>query len=197
MPKTNEEFHALMERVLTGSEEAAEELFRDYEHFLLHAIRRRLSKRIRSKFDSLDFAQDVWASFFTDFPQKRSFHSAQELVAHLTALARNKVVDAYRQGTAPKRDVHREQSLDDSVRIDKDALPADQPTPSQVMMTHEEWLAFLRRQPLVYRRIFILVREGKSYDDIAAELGINRRTVARVVMRYSPVKPDAGGIDDN
>ncbi|MBI1831005.1 MAG: sigma-70 family RNA polymerase sigma factor [Planctomycetes bacterium] len=187
MAKTHKQFHALMDRVLTGSEEAAAELFREYEPFLLHAIRRRLSKRIRSKFDSLDFAQDVWASFYSRFPAKVSFQSAEELFTFLTTLARNKVIDAYRQRTTTEQyDVEREQSLDDSSRFDKDGLPGNQPTPSQILMTHEEWTEFLRKQPLVYRHVFVLLRDGKSYGAIGKVLGISARTVARIVISRLP-----------
>ena len=88
--------------------------------------------------------------------------------------------------TAQKHDLKKEQSLDDSRRFDKNSLPADQPTPSQVLMTQEEWSEFLRKQPLVYRRIFILLREGKTHEEIAQELGIHTKTVQRVVYRYGP-----------
>src|SRR6516165_7459551 len=97
MPRTDQEFHALMQEVVAGSAEAAQELFRDYGPYLLHAIRRRMSKRIRSKFDSMDLAQDVWASFFAESPAKRSFDSPQQFIAFLAKLARNKVLDAVRQ----------------------------------------------------------------------------------------------------
>jgi RNA polymerase sigma factor (sigma-70 family) len=157
-------------------------LFRDYEPVLLHAIRRRLSKRIRSKFDSFDFSQDVWTSFFAEPPDERAFRSTGELVRFLTRVAENKVVDALRQRlNTRKHDQEREQSLDDSTRIDKNAIAADQPTPSHVVMTQEDWAAFLRRQPLVYRRILILWRRGKKQEAIAAEIGISRKTVQRVI----------------
>jgi RNA polymerase sigma-70 factor (ECF subfamily) len=173
-----------MQKVVAGSAEAAQELFRDYGPYLLHAIRRRLSKQIRSKFDSMDFAQDVWASFFAEVPEKRSFDSPEKLVAFLTKLARNKVLDAVRQRLkTDKHDVRKEQSLDDSTRFDKDRLDDGQPTPSQVLMTQEEWAEFLRKQPLVYRRIFILLREGKTQYEIAEELDIHLKTVNRIVCR--------------
>lgn len=185
--RTTEEFHTLMQQVLTGSEEAAQELFRDYEPYLLKVIRRRLDKRMRSKFDSLDFAQDVWASFFAELPEKRSFASPEELVAFLTTLARNKVVDAVRRRVQTnKHDIDREQSLDDSRRFDKEKLPADQQTPSQIMMSQEEWPAFLSKLPLVYRQIFIMLREGITQEAIARELGLHPRTVNRIVMRNAP-----------
>ena len=83
--------------------------------------------------------------------------------------------------TIQKYDVNREQSLDDPRRMLKEHLVAREPTPSYVAMSKEEWNAFLRRQPLVYRRIFILLRDGHTHEQIAAELGINVRTVGRVV----------------
>jgi RNA polymerase sigma factor (sigma-70 family) len=187
MSNPEEAFQALMQEVLSGSEEAAQQLFRDYEPALLHAIRRRLSSRIRSKFDSFDFAQDVWASFFAELPKKHGFKTTEELARFLTTVAENKVVDALRQRLKTrKHDQDRERSLDDSKRFDKNALVGDQPTPSQIMMTEEEWVEFLRRQPLVYRRIFILLREGKTQEAIAAELRISRKTVQRVIHSADP-----------
>ncbi len=186
MSKLDDDFQALMQRVLAGSDEAARELFDGYAPYLVHAIRSRLSARIRSKFDSQDFAQDVWASFFAESVEKRVFDTPDALVAFLTSLARNKVIDAVRQRTqTQKHDVKREQSID-SQRFDKDQLAADQVTPSQIVMGHEEWRAFLGKQPPVYRRMFILLRAGKTPIEIAKELGVHARTVRRVVSRFAP-----------
>lgn len=187
MAKSDEEFHALMQEVLAGSDAAAKELFRDYEPFLLRAIRRKLSKRIRPKFDSIDFTQDVWASFFAREPEHRVFETSDDLMAFLTRLAQNKVTDAARQQfRAQKYNVNREQSMDDSTRFDKDWLRGADPTPSQIVMSQEEWQEFLRKQPLVYRRILILLREGKTAAVIAQELNIHPRTVQRVAERFMP-----------
>ena len=142
------------------------------------------TRGFRSKFDSIDIAQDVWASFFAEPAGKRVFNTSEELLAFLTKLAQNKAIEAIRQNfLLQKCDVRRELSLDDSRRIDKDELAGAQATPSQIMMTQEDWNAFLRRQPAVYRRIFILLREGSTHCEIAQELGINVRTVERVVAK--------------
>jgi RNA polymerase sigma factor (sigma-70 family) len=187
MPKTDAEFHALMERVLAGSEEAAAELLRDYEPYLLHAIRKRLSKRIRPSFDSLDFAQDVWASVFAGDWSRRVFRSPAEFVAFLAKLAHNKVADAGRRRLkAPGQEPASVRSIDDSHTFDKDQLVARQPTPSHVVSKEDEWATFLRGQNLVYRRIYILYREGKTQLQIAEELKIHVRTVNRVVNRLAP-----------
>lgn len=187
MTNSDVQFQDLMTRMLAGSEDAAEELFRLYEPHLVHAIRRKLHKKIRSKFDSLDFAQDVWASFFAEPHHQRPFENSEELVAHLIALARNKVVEKIRQRMiVPKYNVNREQSLDDSRRFDKESLISPDPSPSFLLSNEDEWKAFLRKQPLVYQRIFILLREGKTNLQIAQELGIHTRTVLRAAKRLSP-----------
>ena len=187
MSNTDAEFHALMERVLAGSEEAAAELFRDYEPYLLHAIRRRLSKRMRPSFDSLDFAQDVWASFFAEDAIPRVFKTPAEFVAFLAKLAHNKVVDASRRRLkTPGNEAAPVRSIDDSLTFDKDQLVARQPTPSQVVSKEDEWTTFLQGQKLLYRRIYILYREGKTQLQIAEELNIHVRTVNRVVNRLAP-----------
>ena len=187
MAKSDAEFHALMQQVISGSESAAIELFRDYEPYLLHAIRKKLSKKIRSKFDSADFTQDVWASFFAQEVERRVFATPDDLIRFLIRLAQNKVIDTTRQRLKQKKfNVNREQSLDDSQRFDKERLAARQATPSQIAMSQEEWRKLLSDLPLVYRRILVLLRDGVSFDEIAAELKIHPRTVRRVADRYVP-----------
>lgn len=187
MSKANEEFQALLQRVLEGSDEAAHELFRDYAPYLVHVIRKRLHQRLRSQFDSQDFVQDVWASFFATGPRNRVFQSSDDLVAFLTRLARNKVIDAVRnRAQTQKRELSREQSLDDSTRFDKEMLVGDEPTPSQTIGTSEEWQAFFRKQPLVYRRVYVLMRAGRTQAEIAHELGLDPRMVSHVVKLLTP-----------
>ncbi len=187
MLKSDAEFNTLMQDVLNGSEAAAEELFRDYEPCLLRAIRLRLSRRIRSKFDSTDFVQEVWASFFAHEVEERIFDTPADLVAFLTRLAQNKVIDTTRQRLkTQKYDVTRERSLDDSKHFDKEGFAGNDPTPSQMVMSEEEWSEFLRKQPLVYRRIFSLLRQGKTAEEIALELHIHPRTVRRAMCRIVP-----------
>lgn len=187
MSNRNDDFQALMQRVLDGSDEAAKELFDNYAPCLVHAIRRRLSQRMRSRFDTQDFAQDVWASFFAEAPDKRAFDTPDALLAFLTVLAQNKISDAARQRThAQKCDVNRELSLDDSQGVvDKGRLMGNDATPSQILMGQEEWLEFFHKQRPVYQRVLILLRAGKTHEQIAREMKVDRRTVDRIVGRLA------------
>ena len=187
MTGNDDEFRLLMERVLGGSDEAAARLLDRYGPAVLQAVRRRLSKQLRSKFDSLDFVQDVWASFFANPPGRHLLEGPDKLVAFLTQVARNKVIDETRKRLrGQKYNVNRERSLDNSTLGGPNTVPAQQPTPSEAVSRGEEWNRLLADQPIVYRRILILVREGKKPAEIAAELQIHPRTVRRVVEKLLP-----------
>jgi RNA polymerase sigma-70 factor (ECF subfamily) len=187
MTAGDDTFPGLMARVFAGQKDAVDELLRRYEPYLLRAIRKRLNKRLRSKFDSLDFVQDVWASFFADRPQQLTFQQPEELVAFLTEVARNKLVEVVRQRLyLQKFNLLREQSLYDAQVADAASLAAYQETPSESAMHHEEWDRFLQSQPPVYRRILLLLREGRTPAEIAQQMGVSERTVFRASSRLTP-----------
>jgi RNA polymerase sigma-70 factor (ECF subfamily) len=171
----------LVKRALEGNKEAAEEVFTVYGSHILCAVRRSMHPRLRTLFDSSDFAQDVWASFFADSPDQHNFDSPEQLIAFLSSMARYKVIDAARSRLGrDKGNVPHEVSLEE---VSEDHFPEVQETPSAHLKAQEEWIAFLRRQPAVYRRIFIMYREGRSAAEIAEELQLNERTVRRVLRK--------------
>jgi RNA polymerase sigma factor (sigma-70 family) len=187
MAAPEEKFRLLMDGVLAGSHTAAAELLERYGPAVRQAVRRRLNKEIRSKFDSLDFVQDVWASFFAKPRGQGSFHDAQKLVAFLTRVARNKVVSAARQRlVGQKYNVNRECSLDNSTFGGPGQVAAEQPTPSEVVTGREQWDRLLDGQPLVYKRILVLLSEGRTHNEIAAEMSVHPRTVRRVIDKLLP-----------
>jgi RNA polymerase sigma-70 factor (ECF subfamily) len=182
-----DEFRLLMERVLTGNDAAAAELLKRYGPVVIQAVRRRLNRQMRSKFDSLDFVQDVWASFFARPPEQYAFHDPEKFIVFLTRIARNKVVDATRQRLlGEKFNVNRERSLDRSTPGGPNQVPAVQPTPSEVVAGREQWDKVLRGQPLVYQRIMALYRDGKTAQEIAREMDISDRNVHRVIKKLLP-----------
>ncbi len=183
MADSETEFDVLMRRVREGSEDAAREVLERYGEYILRAVRSRLNRRLRSKYDSADFVQAVWASFFAGAPKKYSFDHPAALIAFLAALAQNKVVEAVRQRLATrKHDVTREQSLDASYADD---VPAHGPSPSQIAAANDEWRHLLRDLPAHYQRILALLREGHTQREVAEELGIAERTVRRVLYKLN------------
>jgi RNA polymerase sigma-70 factor (ECF subfamily) len=178
-------FTRLLAQVQAGDEDAARQVCERYGPHIIRAVRRRLHARLRSKFDSTDFSQDVWASFFTKVVEKCDLDNPEDLIRLLTAMARNKVLLALRARTRrQKRDIQREVSLEDKPGGGS-KLAAVQQTPSQIAMGEEAWHQLLAKQPPVTRRILLLLRRGYSHERIAAELGISLRTVQRLLRTLS------------
>ena len=101
-----------------------------YEPEVRLVVRRQLPKLLRSRFDSLDFLQSVWGSFFRrmrDAPTE--FEDSRHLVAFLARAAKNKVIDEYRRAASLKQDMHREEPLwVEGMRPREVADPIDSPS---------------------------------------------------------------------
>ena len=178
------EFRALIEDAQAGSQDAIRQLIDQYAPHIIRTVRRRLSRSIRAKFDSIDFAQAVWASFFAGSQQFARFDRPEELMGYLATLARNKVVDETRRRMmTEKYNVNRERSLNDSNLLSARRLAAQEPSPSEVAVADELWKRLLRGQPAQYRQILELRRNGNTQQQIAEQLGVNERTVRRTIQR--------------
>jgi RNA polymerase sigma factor (sigma-70 family) len=179
---SNEQFRALIVQVRNGSEDAAWELVTHYGEHLRRAVRRVFDAKLQSLFDSLDFTQLVWSSFFHHRDRIADFQRPQELAAFLVVLAQNKVRDeARRQIVTSKRNIACEQPLNQVV---EEMVPADPcPKPVDVAIARERWDCLLRGQPAHYRKIMRLRLLGHTIEDIAFMLGLNESTVRRFLKR--------------
>src|SRR5207253_8793330 len=129
-----EELTLLMRRVQQESEDAVKEFLDKYGQPIYRVVRQRLSKRLRAKYDSSDFVQSVWASFFALPTRGQAFQTPEALTAYLANMARHKVADVHRQRLgAAKYDVNRERSLDGSAALEFEGVAAKQATPSQIV----------------------------------------------------------------
>jgi RNA polymerase sigma factor (sigma-70 family) len=170
-------------RIQSGDEEAARELLTRYEAEVRLVVRRQLPRLLRSRFDSLDFLQSVWGSFFRRVRTgggPAEFEDARHLVAFLARAAKNKVIDEYRRAASRKQDVHREEPLwVDGARPRDVAAVID--TPSEVAEAHEVFGRLKDLVPEERRTILDLKAQGLSSRDIGEKLGISERTVQRVI----------------
>src|SRR5438105_1685319 len=168
MTEEQVEFADLMRRLQEGSQEAARELVDKYGRYLLRVVRRRLLRKLRARFDSADFVQAVWASFFADRAELDLFQTPEEVVAFLAAMAQRKVQqEIRRQLRFSKRNLRREESLDDSVLGHASDLASHEPTPSEVVSAEELWDRLVQRQPVHYQRILGLRLLGCTCQEIA------------------------------
>src|ERR1700758_4134649 len=103
----------LIERLNAGDLTAAEQAFLAYEPYLRMAVRRQLSGPLRSKLDSMDIVQSVWADVLGAFRQSGwRFTDRSHLRAFLMKVARNRLIDRQRQH---HRALEQERSLDQAV----------------------------------------------------------------------------------
>ena len=181
MSERESEFRQALERICSGSDDGALEFIESYGPHIQRVVRRRLHQSMRSKFDSLDFVQMVWASFFADPQRIARIKDPDELIRYLVVLARNKVVEESRRRlTFKKHDVQRERPLD-QVDVAGSASRQRQATPSQIAIARERWRRMLRDQSERNRRIVELRMGGATFVEIGKTLGIHERTARQVI----------------
>jgi RNA polymerase sigma-70 factor (ECF subfamily) len=170
----------LLARIKSGDEEAARELLTRYESKVRLVVRRQLPRLLRSRFDSLDFLQSVWASFFYKIRTgPNDLREERNLIAFLAWAARNKVIDEYRRAGTQRQDINREESLE--IKRDKDACLAAGDTPSQLVQAHETYDRLRDLLPEGQRIILELKAAGYSCREIGDRLAVSERTVQRVL----------------
>jgi RNA polymerase sigma-70 factor (ECF subfamily) len=60
----------LLERLTNGETEAAGQVFQTFEPILRVMVRRRLTPRLRAKFDSMDVVQSVWTDVLKGYREE-------------------------------------------------------------------------------------------------------------------------------
>src|SRR5690606_36116918 len=182
------EFEQLMANVSAGSEEAIWQLAETYTPYILRAVRASLPTKVRSKLDSQDLAQTLWASILLKRTDLTRLKTPEQLIAFLARSARNRVVDVTRRYMgAQKYDVHREQALDDGQPASQTARSAAperafatrDPSPSQFASLRERWNQILLTSTPREREILQLRLQGATFDDISSKLNINQATARR------------------
>jgi RNA polymerase sigma factor (sigma-70 family) len=186
MSPQEEEFRRLMARVRAGCEQAAQELFDRYSGHIARVVRRRLHGRLRTQYDSQDFLQAVWASFFAVPLDEYTFERPEDLVGFLARMACNKVIDVTRQrfGTV-KHDINRERPLGCAPDGPLEQVAARQPTPSQEVMAEERWEQLLAGLTPRFRRVLELLRNGQTHQTIAQELGLHPKVIQRFLRQLA------------
>ncbi|AMV25302.1 RNA polymerase sigma factor [Gemmata sp. SH-PL17] len=175
-------FPELLAGFRAGDSASVKALCEQYAPFLRAAVRRQLHPGLRTRFDSLDFVQDVWASFLAIPAERYTFDTPEALLAFLNRMAHNRVVEVFRQRfETQKDDITRERAVSSEDGSDQIRAPA--PTASQLVIADEQWERLCGRFPEGHRTILELLRDGHSYEDIAQLSGVSLSTVNRIVRR--------------
>ena len=127
-------WQGLIDRLNDRDPDAIEEVLRTYEPYLRMAIRRRLSGPLRSKLDSMDIVQSVWADLVTSFRGTGyQFRDRQHLRAFLLRVAQNRLIDRRRRHHRALQ--HERPMTDDS----PSPAVSGEPQPGAVVEGRELW----------------------------------------------------------
>ena len=181
----DQEFQAFIERIRKGDSSAAEELVRLYEPIVRRQIRMQMvDSRLSRLYDSVDFSQAVMASFFLRGAEFE-LQEPQDLVRLLMTMARNKLASSARRVLAQKRDGQRRDV--DAPLLNQVADGSD--TPSRIVSMLELIAEAKKKLTPEEQQLVDLRSEGKSWDEIAIELGgtaqARRMQLARAMERVT------------
>jgi RNA polymerase sigma-70 factor (ECF subfamily) len=167
----------LIDRLNDGDVVAAERAFLAYEPYLRMAVRRQLNGPLRSKLDSMDIVQSIWADVLCRFRESGwRFSDRSHLRAFLMKVARNRLIDRRREH---HRALEQERPLDETAARDLPQL--SQPRPSEVAQVHELWDRMLEKCPPAHQEILRLKRQGLSLNEIAASTGLHEGSIRRIL----------------
>ncbi|MFO0960590.1 MAG: sigma-70 family RNA polymerase sigma factor [Isosphaeraceae bacterium] len=153
----------------------------------------RLPRALRAQFDSLDFVQAVWQSFFNEAGEPRRFDGTEHLRAYLAGIARNKVLEEYRRRTtSQKYDIAKEEPLyvTRGGREQPRELRSNDPSPSQHVQARDRFSRFTSGRSPVEVEVIRLREQGLTFEEIAVRTGLGERSVRRVIEAIRPLGED-------
>lgn len=181
MSELQHTLEALITEMRSGSESAYRQFVFEYGPHVLRVVRRHLNNKLRRLYDSEDFQQAVWASFFAKESEESTAKDVKNVGAYLAIIARNKVLEAVRKRLQTKKtDVSRECSIKKA--MDNDLICRDA-SASQVAIADEVKDRLLRGRPRLHQHILCLLLDGHSKEEVAKRLGLSSKTVSRLVSR--------------
>ena len=96
------EFSDLMRQIRAGDQDAARQLVESYEPEIRRAARLRMTDpQLRRLVDSIDICQSVFGRFFKSASDGAlEMQKPEQLLALLTTMTRNRVIDEHRRNTS-------------------------------------------------------------------------------------------------
>jgi RNA polymerase sigma factor (sigma-70 family) len=175
----------LMSRAKAGDQAAIRSFLARFDREVQMMVRARLPRSMRNQYDSADFVQAIWKSFFTDLPRNAlSFEDARHLRGYLAGAVRNKVHEQHRRLTrTQKYDIWREERL--YIRRGNQDVPREvvssDPSPSQAAQAGDRLAQLIAGRSERDIEVIRLRRQGLTFEEISAVTGVNERTARRII----------------
>ena len=167
----------LIERLNKGDMSAAERAFVAYEPYLRMAVRRRLSGALRTKLDSMDIVQSVWADVLSGSWRCGLAIRRPVPLSRLPGEGGAQPVD---RSPPPASSRDREGAA--AGRDGAEEMPkAHDPRPSEIAQGNELWKRMLEQCSPAHREILVLKRQGLLLTEIAARTGLHEGSIRRIL----------------
>lgn len=162
-------------RARAGSPEALGRVLELCRNYLLHVADRQLDADLRAKGGASDLVQETFLEAQRDFAGFGGT-TEDELLAWVRRILLNNAANFARRYHTGKRDLGREVGPAAADSGGSGPVPTDPvPTPSRLAVEREQAEALraaIDRLPDEYRRVIVLrYLEGRSFEDIGAEMG--------------------------
>jgi RNA polymerase sigma-70 factor (ECF subfamily) len=183
--RRDDDFTDLMARARSGEPAAIRAFLSQFEPEVRMMVRARLPRRLRTQFDSSDFVQAVWQSFFYDLQQdRREFANVDHVRGFLAGVVRNKVREQHRRLTrTEKYNVAREERLY-LRRGDREVVRevlSPEPSPSETAQAGDFLEKLTAGRSPREAEVITLRYQGLTLMEIAGRTGIHERTVRRII----------------
>ena len=190
MAEQQSEIRRLIDEAREGNVASREELFRRCRNYLAVVARTQVETWMRQKVDASDLVQQTMLDAYRGFDQFAG-HSEAEWLGWLKQILQHNAQDFIRRYRTAKRAAGREipqSPIDDSQRVDGLAsLRDDLPTPSQVLMAHEQELTLadcITQLPPDYQEVIHLRSlQRLPFDEVATRMGRSRAATQMLWMR--------------
>jgi len=168
---------SLLERLTKGEMDAAGEVYLTFEPVLRVMVRRRLTPRLRAKFDSMDVVQSAWADVLKGFRDEGwQFSDRDHLRAYLARVTYNHLVNYCRQHSVVLQ--HEQPFAGDE---QPGVPPSPQPRPSELAQAGELWELLVGLCPPAHLNLLQLKRQGFPLAEIARRTGLHESSVRRIL----------------
>jgi RNA polymerase sigma factor (sigma-70 family) len=169
---------SLLEKLNSGDPAAAEKVFLAFEPYLRMVVRKKLSARLRAKFDSMDVVQSVWADVLRGFREADwRFADEAHLRAFLVKVTRHRFIDQLRRHRTA---LARESPLGDLAQADEPL--SSLPSPSELVQADELAQRMLTLCAPAHREIVRFRMRGVPVAEIATRTGMHVGSVHRILQ---------------
>ncbi len=173
---------SILDGLRTGSDRAAESVFRRFSHRLIALAGSRLDEALQAKVDPEDVIQSVFRSFFDRYA-KGQFEPEDwgEIWTILTVITIRKCRNKQLHFRMKRRDVGRE-CRPVTEATDVLAAVSREPTPEQAAVLTETLEGVMANLSHVQRVILSLHLQGLSVGEIGQSINRTERTVRRILQ---------------